>query len=105
MEELTKEEESKYEIFYTGLFKKDFKRYQNDEDKVEKITQTIKLLKIGGINNLPSTMKAHKLTGNYKGHLECHILPDLLIIWLQYDEEKNEIYLVRLGSHAELFKN
>ena len=45
MEELTKEEVFKYEIFYTGLFKKDFKRYQNDEDKVEKITQTIKLFK------------------------------------------------------------
>ena len=88
MEELTKEEVFKYEIFYTGLFKKDFKRYQNDEDKLEKITQTIKLLKIGGINNLPSTMKAHKLTGNYKGHLECHILPDLLIIWLQYVKKR-----------------
>ena len=49
-------------------------------------------------------MRPHKLTGNYKGHLECHILPNLLIIWLQYDEEQNEIYLVRVGSHSELFK-
>lgn len=48
-------------------------------------------------------MKPHKLTGNYSGYFECHIEPDLLIIWLQYDEERKEIYLVRLGSHAELF--
>ena len=47
-------------------------------------------------------MKPHLLTGNYKGALECHIEPDLLIIWVEYEEEK-EISLLRLGSHAELF--
>ena len=48
-------------------------------------------------------MKAHTLIGNYKGHLECHIESDLLIIWLQYDKETKRIILVRLGSHSELF--
>lgn len=94
----------KYEVYYTSLFKKDFKRFLNDENKVKKITEAITLLKIGGVENLPAYMRPHKLIGNYKGHLECHILPDLLIIWLQYDEEQNEIYLVRVGSHSELFK-
>ena len=98
------EETFKYEIYYTGLFKKDFKKFLNDETKVKKITNTITLLKKGGVEALPDYMSPHKLTGNYKGHLECHILPDLLIIWLQYDEEQNEIYLVRVGSHSELFK-
>ena len=56
------------------------------------------------MKQLPLYMKAHFLTGNYKGHLECHIEPDLLIIWLQYDDEQKRIVLTRLGSHAELFK-
>ena len=92
-----------YEIDYTGQFKKDFKKYKNKKDKVLKITETIKLLEKGGVDNLPQTMKAHTLIGNYKGHLECHIESNLLIIWLQYDKETKRIILVRLGSHSELF--
>ena len=49
-------------------------------------------------------MRPHPLTGNYNGHLECHIESDLLIIWIQYDEEEKKIILTRLGSHSELFK-
>ena len=94
-----------YCLLHSKLKKmKKFKFILNDETKVKKITNTITLLKKGGVEALPDYMRPHKLTGNYKGHLECHILPDLLIIWLQYDEEQNEIYLVRVGSHSELFK-
>ena len=60
------EETFKYEIYYTGLFKKDFKKFLNDETKVKKITDTITLLKKGGVEALPDYMRPHKLTGNYK---------------------------------------
>ena len=89
-------EENKYKITYTTQFKKDYKKYKKKEEKLSKI------LEIGGVSNIPKSMKPHFLTGNYKGYLECHIESDLLIIWLQYDDEKN-IILVRLGSHSELF--
>ncbi|WP_106134714.1 type II toxin-antitoxin system mRNA interferase toxin, RelE/StbE family [Mongoliibacter ruber] len=45
-------------------------------------------------------MKPHKLTGNYLGTWECHILHGLLLIWQQTESPK-EIYLMRLGSHSE----
>ena len=48
-------------------------------------------------------MKAHKLVGEYKDNWECHIKPDLLIIWIQI-ESPNIIKLVRIGSHSDLFK-
>ena len=48
-------------------------------------------------------MKPHPLKGNYKGYLECHIESDLLIIWVEIDDDTKEIYLARLGSHSELF--
>lgn len=57
-----------------------------------------------GINGIPEKMKPHQLKGNYKNHWECHILPDLLLIWLQFDEETKQIHLIRIGSHSEIFK-
>ena len=42
------------------------------------------------------------LTGNYEGYMECHIEGDFLLIW--FDHETDQIDLVRLGSHSELFK-
>lgn len=95
-------EEKKYKITYTKQFKKDYKKYKKKEEKLSKILEIIEILEIGGVSNIPKSMKPHFLTGNYKGYLECHIESDLLIIWLQYDDEKN-IILVRLGSHSELF--
>ncbi len=51
---------------------------------------------------LPKTIyKTHPLFGNYKNHLEAHIEADWLIIW---KIKNNEIYLIRMGSHSELFK-
>ncbi|MGN0292142.1 MAG: type II toxin-antitoxin system YafQ family toxin, partial [Lachnospiraceae bacterium] len=49
---------------------------------------------------LPIKNKDHRLTGNYTGHRECHVLPDWLLIYYVSD---GEIYLVRTGSHADLF--
>lgn len=92
-----------YEIDYSSQFKKDYKKYKNNKKSILKIAEAIKLLQEGGVNNIPANMKPHLLKGDYKGYLECHILPDLLLIWLQYDEEKKKIVLVRLGSHSELF--
>ena len=99
----TKEEEPKYQLYSSTAFKKDYKRYLNNKEKLAKIDNTIRLLKVGGVAQLPPAMKAHFLTGNYKWHLECHIEPNLLIIWLQFDEEEKRIVLTRLGSHSELF--
>ena len=59
------EETFKYEIYYTGLFKKDFKKFLNDETKVKKITDTITLLKNGVVDVLPEYMSPLNITGTY----------------------------------------
>ena len=51
---------------------------------------------------LPPEYKAHKLIGNYKGCLECHVEGDFLLIWI--DENTGIIEAVRLGSHSEPFE-
>lgn len=43
----------------------------------------------------------HDLTGNWVGYRECHIKPDLLLVYKPTDD--NILRLARLGSHSELF--
>ena len=50
---------------------------------------------------LPDKYKDHALTGDWLGHRDCHLRPDLVLIYLKTDD--NKLYLVRLGSHSEVF--
>jgi mRNA interferase YafQ len=43
----------------------------------------------------------HALTGNWAGYRECHVRPDLLLIYGKPDD--GTLRLVRLGSHSDLF--
>jgi mRNA interferase YafQ len=88
-----------YELFYTSRFKKDLKRFRNE---FPLIGEFLKLLQEKGRLGLPVKMKVHTLIGEYKDNWECHLKPDLLVIWIQAEEPK-KITLVRIGSHAELF--
>ncbi len=51
---------------------------------------------------LPVKNRDHILTGNWKGHRECHIEPDWLLIY-RVNEVEKEIEYVRIGSHSDLF--
>jgi mRNA interferase YafQ len=44
----------------------------------------------------------HALAGEYTAHRECHLKPDLLLIYKKPDETR--LRFVRLGSHSELFR-
>ena len=84
----------------TSQFKKDLKRIQNLPNKIKHLKEVLQLLERDGA--LPEKYKPHKLIGDYSGFMECHIENDLLLIWL--DPEENVIKLVRLGTHSEIFK-
>ncbi|MBD5211712.1 type II toxin-antitoxin system YafQ family toxin [bacterium] len=83
----------------TTQFKKDLKRYKNRTKVIEKLEFILGLLQ----NELPipEENKPHPLTGNYRGHMECHVENDTLLIW--WDKESDIIKLVRFGTHSELF--
>lgn len=51
---------------------------------------------------LEGKYRDHALSGNYKGHRECHIQPDWLLIYL-IEEDILTLTLVDTGTHAELF--
>jgi mRNA interferase YafQ len=93
-----------YTLQHTGAFKKDLKiikkRSSKDFDIIRKFI--VNDLQPKGALKIDKRYKAHKLSGNYSKHWKCHILNDLLLIWLQ-DEEAKLITLVRTGSHSDLF--
>jgi len=50
---------------------------------------------------LPAASRDHPLTGDWKGYRDCHLRPDLVLIYGKPDAATLD--LVRLGSHSELF--
>lgn len=49
---------------------------------------------------LPAKYKDHELIGDWKGYRECHLKPDLLLV---YKVKDDELYLARLNSHSNIF--
>ena len=102
MNNTEQEEIPKYSIFITTTYKKEYKKFSNQEAKKKTIKEIIKILMYKGTEGIPKKNLPHLLTGNYKGCWECHIESDLLLIWEQNDENM-AIILERIGSHSELF--
>lgn len=83
----------------TTQYKKDYKRFRNNPVKIQKLMVVLKMLQAE--IPLPPEYSPHMLTGNFAGYMECLIEGDFLLIW--YDYEADQIDLVRLESHSELF--
>lgn len=49
---------------------------------------------------LAARYQDHALTGEWRDHRDCHIKPDLVLIYSKTDTAT--MCLVRLGSHSEL---
>jgi mRNA interferase YafQ len=49
---------------------------------------------------LPVRYRDHSLAGDWRRYRDCHIEPDWLLI---YKIDGDDLYLVRTGSHADLF--
>lgn len=102
MNEDDESQEFLYTIIPTSIYKKELKKYKKQPKRFDKIEKIVQILMEKGSDGIPFDRNPHLLTGNYKGCMECHIEPDLLLIWKQYEEEKL-ITLNRVGTHSELF--
>ncbi|MCH8836722.1 MAG: type II toxin-antitoxin system YafQ family toxin [Candidatus Marinimicrobia bacterium] len=86
----------------TSQFKKDVKRQKKRGKDFKEFKEIVN--KIAAGTSLPSAHRNHQLIGNYKkyrGVRECHVEPDWLLIYLR---SKNELILIRTGTHADLFE-
>ena len=90
----------KYKVIPSKRFEKDMKRCQKRGYDLQLIKDAIGILAMTG--TLPAEYRPHKLSGQYAGCWECHILPDWLMIWEQNDTELF-LLLTNTGTHADLF--
>lgn len=88
------------QIKYTTQFKKDVSLSKKRNKKMGKLKNIVNLLIKDEL--LPSDLNDHSLNGKYHKHRELHIEPDWLLIY--YLPDNKTLHLVRLGSHADLFK-
>jgi mRNA interferase YafQ len=86
----------------TNAFRRDFKREKrgpHGRDPEGVLSLAVSLL--AEDKPLSGRNRDHPLTGEWHDHRECHLKPDLLLIYRKPDAEV--LQLVRLGSHSELF--
>lgn len=86
-------------LHYTTQFKKDYKKVKNQNKDLSKLRVVIE--KLLDQQPLELKYKDHQLSGNWKGHRDCHIEPDWILI---YQINDRVLILERTGSHSELFK-
>jgi len=80
------------------VYKKDLKKQNLSNQHYAKY-----ILYVGYLLNqkeLPKEALDHSLSGEWSGYREFHISGDLLLI---YKIVNNALWLVRIGSHSELF--
>jgi len=84
----------------TTRFKRDYKREQKSDPEIRRILTAVLTL-LANDQPLPERLCDHPLAGEWKGFRDCHIRPDLVLIYQKRGEEV--LSLARLGSHSELF--
>ena len=52
---------------------------------------------------LPEKYKNHPLRGEFKGYYDCHVLPDLVLIY-KIEKDRLVLLLFDLETHSNLFK-
>jgi mRNA interferase YafQ len=85
----------------TGAFKRDFKREMRGRHRATldlEIADIIAALAQDGA--VAANRRDHALTGNWREFRDCHVRPDLVLIYRKPDPDT--LQLVRLGSHSEL---
>ena len=85
----------------TGSFKRDYKRIERSPSRAiltNELAAVVDLL----VEDQPlaARHRDHALSGDWADYRDCHIRPDLVLIYRK--RETDTLQLVRLGSHSEL---
>lgn len=85
----------------TNSFKRDYRRVRatSRHRDIESVLPAVLGLLVAD-TPLPERNRDHPLLGEWKDHRDCHIKPDLVLIYRKTGDQV--LQLVRLGSHSEL---
>ena len=91
----------KYRIRATRAYRRAFKKLERSGTfPRDELALVVDVLASGA--SLPFKYRNHELKGEWKGCRECHIQPDLLLVY-RHEHDVLILVLVDLGSHSELF--
>jgi len=102
---LASNEDFIFAVAHTNSFKRNVKlcyKQNLDLNELYKVVESLAKMEV-----LPPKNRVHPLTGfgqerHGEKFMECHILPDWLLIWVQKDNEMI-LVLTNTGSHSNLF--
>jgi len=85
----------------TGAFKRDYKREKKGRHRLTLDRELLEVVeKLAADQRLAERHREHALAGEWKDFRDCHVRPDLVLIYRKPDA--TTLDLVRLGSHSEL---
>ena len=88
-------------VKHTSRFKRDYKREKLGRHSKRLDAELMAAVRVLAKDEpLPRRYFDHPLGGEWSDHRDCHIRPDLILIYRKPDDASLE--LVRLGSHSEL---
>ena len=85
----------------TGQLKRDYKR--ESKGRHRRVLDANLVPIVAALANDPPLEPRchdHALSGNWSDHRDCHVRPDLILLYQKPDADS--LRLVRLGSHSEL---
>ena len=86
----------------SSAFKRDYKREARGQHRTTLDADLVPVLTaLVNDDTLEPRHRDHELIGDWRGYRECHIKPDVLLIYQKPDADT--LRLARLGSHSELF--
>ena len=85
-------------VTQTLKFKRDAKRCRGQGWDMKRLEGVV--FELASRAELESSLKDHKLKGEYLGYRECHVKDDWILV---YRIEDNELLLCRTGTHEEVF--
>ena len=86
----------------SSAFKRDYKREAKGQHRATLDANLIPvLMALADDRLLEPRHRDHDLSGEWAGYRDCHVKPDLVLIYRKADADI--LRLARLGSHSELF--
>jgi len=88
-------------IEWTSQFKRDYKRESKGQHRKTLDVDLFPVVEaLANDQLLELRYRDHALTGDWQDYRDCHIKPDLVLIYQKPDDDI--LRLVRIGSHSEL---
>jgi mRNA interferase YafQ len=89
------------EIEWTNQFRRDYRRAKKGQHAHRLDAMLMEILSaLAADDPLAERHRDHALSGDWADHRDCHVRPDLVLIYLKPNDDT--LRLVRLGSHSEL---